>query len=168
MSLRSIAYSSGYSAKNGTGRHSILIITSKQSNALDENKNTDDGNDKADLLRFKDRGGKLILYAGWADPLIPPPATINYFNAITKTMFGSLSPESVKKTQEFARLFMAPGMWHCGTSIAPGPGPNSFGGMLQQPAPKFYPEHDLLSALTQWIEHDVAPISVIATKYNRP
>ena len=53
MSLRSIAYSSGYSAKNGTGRHSILIITSKQSNALDENENTDDGNDKADLLKLK-------------------------------------------------------------------------------------------------------------------
>jgi feruloyl esterase len=134
-------------------------------NALDENKNTDDGNQKADLQKFKDRGGKLILYAGWADPLIPPPVTINYFNAVTQTMFGGLSPEAVKKAQEFARLFMAPGMWHCGMSIAPGPGPNAFGGMLQQPAPKFDPEHNLLSALTQWVENDIAPTSVTATKY---
>ena len=134
-------------------------------NALDENKITDDGNKKAELQKFKDRGGKLILYAGWADPLIPPPVTINYFNAVTKTMFGNLSPEAVRKTQEFTRLFMAPGMWHCGISIAAGPGPNAFGGMLQQPAPTFDPQHDLLSALTQWVEQGVAPSSVIATKY---
>jgi feruloyl esterase len=134
-------------------------------NALDETKITDDGNKKAELQKFKDRGGKLILYAGWADPLIPPPVTINYFNAVTKTMFGNLSPEAVRKTQEFTRLFMAPGMWHCGISIAAGPGPNAFGGMLQQPAPTFDPQHDLLSALTQWVEQGVAPSSVIATKY---
>jgi feruloyl esterase len=60
---------------------------------------------------------------------------------------------------------MAPGMWHCGISIVPGPGPNSFGGMLQQPAPTFDPQHDLLSALTEWVEHGVPPTSVIATKY---
>jgi feruloyl esterase len=134
-------------------------------NALDESKIADDGNKRADLQKFKDRGGKLILYSGWADPLIPPPVTINYFNAVTKTMFGDLSPEAVRKTQEFTRLFMAPGMWHCGVSIAPGPGPNAFGGVLQQPAPTFDPQHDLLSTLTQWVEQDIAPTSVIATKY---
>jgi feruloyl esterase len=147
------------------GVEAVDTVLAGDLNALDENKITDDGNKKADLKKFKDRGGKLILYAGWADPLIPPPATINYFNAVTKTMFGDLSPEAVRKTQEFTRLFMAPGMWHCGMSIAPGPGPNAFGGMLQQRAPTFDPQHDLLSALTQWVEQGVAPTSLIATKY---
>lgn len=95
-----------------------------------------------DLSTFKDRGGKLILYSGWADPLIPPQTTINYYNAVTQTMFDGLSPESVEKAQGFARLFMAPGMWHCGFSNAgirpdlpkaAGPGANALGGMLQEP-----------------------------------
>src|SRR6185436_3670594 len=80
-------------------------------------------------------------------------------------MFGDLSPKNVEDAQGFARLFMAPGMWHCGMSLAAGPGPNSFGGMFQQPAPSFDPQHDLLSALVQWVENDKAPTSVIATKY---
>jgi feruloyl esterase len=129
-----------------------------------------------DLTRFKNHGGKLILSSGWADPLIPPQTTINYYNAVTRTMFGSLSPEAVEKTQGFARLFMAPGMWHCGMSNrglradlnlpnAAGPGPNAFGGMFQEPLSSFDPEHDLLSALVRWVEKDKAPTSVIATKY---
>ncbi len=119
-----------------------------------------------DLRAFDGRGGKLILYHGWADPLIPSPSTINYFNALAETVIGSKSPGALKQAQRFARVFMAPGMWHCGASIGPGPGPSSFGGMIQQPAPSFDPQHDLLSALTQWVEHGVAPTSVIATKYN--
>jgi feruloyl esterase len=119
-----------------------------------------------DLRPFAGRGGKLILYHGWADPLIPSPSTINYFNALAQTMVASQSPGAFKQIQGFARVFMAPGMWHCGASIGPGPGPSSFGGMIQQPAPSFDPQHDLLSALTQWVEKGVAPNSVIATKYN--
>jgi feruloyl esterase len=38
--------------------------------------------------------------------------------------------------------------------------------MIQQQAPSFDPQHDLLAALTQWVEKGVAPNSVIATKYN--
>ena len=128
--------------------------------ALDLNANS------TDLWRFKNHGGKLILYSGWADPMIPSPLTINYFNAVTQTMFGSLSAGALIETQKFARLFMAPGMWHCGMSIAAGPGPNSFGGMIQQPASSFDAQHDLLSALTLWVEKGVPPTQVIATKYN--
>jgi Tannase and feruloyl esterase len=125
-----------------------------------------------DLSRFRKHGGKLILYSGWADPLIPPQTTINYYNAVIRTMFGNLSAENVEKAQGFARLFMAPGMWHCGTSNAgvpgpnaAGPGPNAFGGMFQEPLSSFDPQHDLLSALAQWVEKDQPPTSVIATKY---
>jgi feruloyl esterase len=103
---------------------------------------------------------KLILYAGGADPLIPSPSTINYFNALAQTTFGAVSVGTIKQTQQFARLFMAPGMWHCQAA----PGPNSFGGMIQQPVP-FDPQHDILNAFTQWVEKGIAPTSVIATKY---
>jgi feruloyl esterase len=115
-----------------------------------------------DLRPFAGRGGKLILYHGWADTLIPSGSTINYFNALATTMVGSQSAGAIRQTQQFARVFMAPGMWHC----KDGPGPNSFGGMIQQQAPSFDPQHDLLAALTQWVERGVAPNSVIATKYN--
>jgi hypothetical protein len=119
-----------------------------------------------DLTSFNKRGGKLILYHGWADPLIPAIDTVDYFNDVTKTMFGSVSDQTMAQTQNFARLYMAPGVWHCGGSAGAGPGPSSFGGMIQQPAPTFDPQHDLLSALTQWVEKGTAPGSVIATKYN--
>ncbi len=118
-----------------------------------------------DLSQFNKHGGKLILYAGWADPLIPSPSTINYFNDVTQTMYGNISSASIEKAQNFMRLYMAPGMWHCGASTAAGPGPNSFGGMIQQPTPSYDPQHNLLAALTQWAEKGVAPGPVIATKY---
>ncbi|HLH92312.1 MAG TPA: tannase/feruloyl esterase family alpha/beta hydrolase [Xanthobacteraceae bacterium] len=114
-----------------------------------------------DLRPFLANGGKLIIYAGFADPLIPSQGTINYYNAVIENTIGGHSRQSLERTQQFARLFMAPGMWHC----KDGPGPNAFGGPIQQQAPSYDPKYDLLSALTQWVEKGVAPASVIATKY---
>ena len=65
-----------------------------------------------DLRAFKAHGGKLLLYHGWADNLIPPQNTINYYSSVLEAMPG--------KQDDFIRLFMAPGMFHCGG----GPGPN--------------------------------------------
>ena len=59
------------------------------------------------------RGGKLILYHGWADPAISPYGTLAYYQAVLDTMGG------LEKTQEFARLFMVPGMYHCSGGNAP-------------------------------------------------
>ena len=114
-----------------------------------------------DLRPFALKGGKLILYHGFADPLIPSQTTINYYQALVQTMTGGRSAQSLAQTQQFARLFMAPGMWHCQA----GPGPNAFGGPIQQQAPSYDPKYDLLSGLTQWVERGTAPSSVIATKY---
>src|ERR1700730_8980122 len=114
-----------------------------------------------DLRPFAAKGGKLILYHGFADPLIPSQTTINYYNALVQTMTGGTSAKSVAQTQQFARLFMAPGMWHC----KDGPGPNAFGGSIQQQAPSYDPKYDLLSGLTQWVGRGIPPPSVIATKY---
>jgi len=115
-----------------------------------------------DLRTFAGRGGKLVMYAGWADPLIPSQSSINYYNALVASFGGTHAASALKKTQGFARLFMAPGMWHC----KEGPGPSSFGGVIAQPAPSYDAQYDLLTSLTQWVEQGVAPTSVIATKYN--
>ena len=55
---------------------------------------------------------------------------------------AGLSAQAIAKTKAFARLFMAPGMWHC----KDGPGPNSFGGAIQEQAPSYDPKYDLLVA----------------------
>ena len=91
-----------------------------------------------DLTPFKKRGGKLLMYTGWADPVVPPQDTVAYYDAVVKTMGG------LEKTREFYRFFLAPGMGHC----AGGPGPNQF---------------DTLTALEQWVERGVAPEKMIAS-----
>jgi feruloyl esterase len=110
-----------------------------------------------DVTKFHDRGGKLILFQGWADPIVPIGQTIDFYNGLTSKFCGE------EKTQEFARLFMAPGMGHCGF----GTGPNRFDsaafGGAQPPA--LDPEHDMFTALQHWVEDGVAPAQVIATKF---
>ena len=91
-----------------------------------------------DLSPFKKSGGKLIMYAGWMDPVVPPQDNIAYYEAVAKKMGG------YDKTRDFFRLFVAPGMGHC----AGGPGPNQF---------------DALGALEQWVEKGVAPETLIAS-----
>ena len=71
------------------------------------------GTDNPNLSAFRDRGGKLILWHGWADPLIYAEGTIDYYTRVQQEMGGP------QKTSSFARLFMAPGVGHC----AGGPGP---------------------------------------------
>ena len=107
-----------------------------------------------DLRPFKSHGGKLIQYVGWGDTAISPQNDINYFNAVTQELGGH------EDTREFYRLFMVPGMAHCGG----GPGPNAFGQGVNGPNPSD-PADDILSALDRWVEHRVAPDKIIATKY---
>ena len=93
-----------------------------------------------DLTRFQARGGKLILYHGWADPLIPPRGTLDYYTRLQDNMGGA------DATRQFARLFMFPGMFHC-----------SGGG----PAPA---TSDLILDLVSWVERGQAPDQVIGTR----
>jgi Tannase and feruloyl esterase len=105
-----------------------------------------------DLTPFMKRGGKLILYHGWSDAAISPLNTIDYYQSVEAKM-------GQKETSSFTRLFMAPGMQHCGG----GPGPSVFG---QDPSdPTVDADHNLYTALEQWVEKGAAPSSVIATKY---
>jgi feruloyl esterase len=91
-----------------------------------------------DLSAFKKRGGKLIMYAGWMDPVVPPQDNAAYYEAVAKTMGG------YDKTRDFFRFYAAPGMGHC----SGGPGPNQI---------------DALTALEQWVEKGVAPDTLLAT-----
>ncbi len=106
-----------------------------------------------DLSTLASHGHKILMYQGYADPLIPSATAIDYYNAV-----AAADPN----VQNYLRLFMAPGVWHCGG----GPGPNAFGNLygLQPPRPLERADA-VLGALLDWVELGVAPTSVIATKY---
>jgi hypothetical protein len=104
-----------------------------------------------DLKKFKDRGGKLILYHGWSDAAIPPVNTINYYHSVVSKM-------GMKNVNAFVRVFMVPGMQHCGG----GPGPTEFG---ETAVIGGDPQHDIGAALERWVEQGTAPEQLIATKY---
>ena len=103
------------------------------------------------LKAFKARGGKLILYHGWSDAALPPVNTINYFQSVASKM-GQRDAGSV------IRLFMVPGMQHCGA----GPGPNSFGAVVT--SGQSDAQHDMSVALERWVEEGIAPNQIIASK----
>jgi hypothetical protein len=105
-----------------------------------------------DLAPFAHRGGKLILYHGWSDAAIPPLSTVNYYKRVVARLGRA-------ETNNFVRLYMVPGMQHCGG----GPGPSSFG-----EGGRFRPSdaaHNVSLALEEWVERGVAPNKIIATKY---
>ena len=66
-----------------------------------------------DLSAFKARGGKLVMYTGWVDPILPAEDVLHYYDAVVRTTGG------LQKTREFFRLFMAPGygalQWRSGS-----------------------------------------------------
>jgi hypothetical protein len=104
-----------------------------------------------DLSQFRKRGGKLILYHGWNDPAIPALNTVNYYEEVIAKMGKS-------KADSFTRLYMVPGMQHCGG----GPGPENFGEALDATATD--PQHNIRITLEDWVEKGTAPSSFIVSK----
>jgi feruloyl esterase len=97
-----------------------------------------------DLKKFNAKGGRMIIYQGWADPTVTPLRTIEYYESVIKEMGG------LEKTRLFCRLYMVPGMAHC--NAPPGVGPDQF---------------DLLKPLEDWVEKGIAPEQIVASQTDK-
>jgi hypothetical protein len=100
------------------------------------------GTDDPDLTAFRDRGGKIIVYHGLADQLIPADGTIEYYKRVQTRMGGA------EKTAQFARLFLAPGVDHGFR----GPGPTPTGQN---------------EAIIRWVEQGQAPERLVGERRDR-
>ena len=111
-----------------------------------------------DLRTFRAHGGKLIQYHGWADAAISPYSSLEYYEQVRQFHAKYPDPRNSSSTvPDFYRLFMVPGMGHCGGGIGPnnfGNGSNRFNGD---------PERDILTALERWVEQGVAPNHLIGS-----
>ncbi|TVY81199.1 putative feruloyl esterase [Lachnellula suecica] len=88
-----------------------------------------------DLSGFRDAGGKLLSWHGLADSLIYPNGTVLYRQEVDALMGGT------EAVSEFYRLFLAPGVNHCGGGYGPVP-------------------TDPLGALVAWVENGTVPETI--------
>ena len=93
-----------------------------------------------DLNAFRNRGGKVLMYHGWSDPVVPPMGSVDYRKAVVQTI-------GQQQTNDTLRLFMAPGMEHC----IGGTGPFLF---------------DAYTVLEAWVEQGIAPERIVAAQVN--
>jgi feruloyl esterase len=92
-----------------------------------------------DLTKFVGHGGKLLIYHGWSDPGIPPYNAVNYYESVLKVT------RDKKAVRDSVRLFMIPGMGHCGG----GDGTSTF---------------DMAAAVDAWVQTKAAPSEIPASK----
>jgi feruloyl esterase len=90
-----------------------------------------------DLSRFQRRGGKILMYFGWADPALNPLMGVEYYEQVAQRMGAG--------TNGFFRLFMVPGMFHCNGGV----GADTF---------------DKLGQLSDWVEHGTVPDAIPASR----
>jgi feruloyl esterase len=99
-----------------------------------------------DLHAFAARGGKLILYHGWADQTIPPWSTLDYYAAVERTSGG------FRASQSFSRLYMIPGVSHC----------------LFAPDQRGINLADFLTPLISWVQNGIPPGTIEADTFSLP
>jgi len=92
---------------------------------------------EADLNAFRARGGRLLMYYGWADPALTPLMGVNYYERVLETM----GPQ----TPDFFRLFMLPGVLHCTGGLGPD-------------------RVDTVTPLVAWVERKAAPDRLVAAR----
>jgi hypothetical protein len=100
------------------------------------------GTDDPNLTRFRDHGGKVIIYHGTADQLIPAAGSIDYYKRVQQRMGGE------KETAKFARLFLVPGVDH------------GFNGAGAKPT-------GVNEALIRWVEDGKAHEKILAEKRDK-
>jgi Tannase and feruloyl esterase len=108
------------------------------------------GSDDPDLTAFAARGGRLVMWHGTSDSLIPPQGSVHYYEALSKNAGG------YAEAQTFARLYLAPGFDHCFLPGQPGTHPPFPGGVGD-------PGNGLMEVLQTWLEGKQIPDDVPAT-----
>jgi tannase/feruloyl esterase len=91
-----------------------------------------------DLTAFRSRGGKILMYFGWADPALNPLMGVQYYEQVNQRMGSSAS--------DFFRLYMVPGMFHCGGGV----GTSVF---------------DAFTPLVEWVEKVTVPSAIRAERH---
>lgn len=116
------------------------VVGDRALDVFDSRTEAGDGDNPQHLESFIHRGGKLIMFHGLSDPALPPFRTMKFYEDLAGTQGG------YNEAQKSVRLFMVPGMQHCGG----GPGPNFF---------------DTLTALENWREKSTPPDGIVAAHY---
>jgi hypothetical protein len=94
-----------------------------------------------DLRPLKQRGGKIIHYHGWADPMLVAYMSIDYYESVLERL-------GAKETKDFYRLFLIPGMFHCGGGVGCG-------------------TVDWLTPMVDWVEKGIAPGKLVGAKVEK-
>lgn len=116
-----------------------------------------------DLSRFRSRGGKLIMFMGWNDPVGSAYDAIEYYDSVVALGAGKDTTAKLADTQKFARLYVVPGMGH----TAGGPGATHFSNATRDSAPPVEDSrHDMGLALYEWVEQGKAPEELIGTHFS--
>lgn len=130
--------------------------------------------DRYDISAFKSRGGKIILYHGLADGLVPTKGTELYYNRTIRAFGGDLTTLSgLRNTTEFFKLFLVPGLQHCWSSPTGVDAPWNLGGAFQAgvmgsglysvPGFEGNEKYDALVALQKWREEGREVKQLVAT-----
>jgi len=119
-------------------------FTAREFRALNQLGNAIYNANDPDLRAFAARGGKLIMYHGWADQAIPPWSTLDYYAAVERAAGG------FRASQAFSRLYMIPGAYHC----------------LYSPDGRYDNLADFLTPLIAWVQRGIAPGSVQADTWD--
>ncbi|QRW22252.1 feruloyl esterase B [Rhizoctonia solani] len=154
-----------YQVLNKTSKSTLSINETELQALLTMADETNPGDIDAmnpDLTQFFSRGGKLMQFHGFGDPLIPAGSSLVYYEKV-RSFFNHTD------LSDSYNLFMVPGMAHC----RDGPGANAFGASSQRDASlggagqslKFDPEHDMILATIDWVENGRKPRSIVTTRW---
>ena len=99
------------------------------------------GSDNPNLSAFRNAGGKILTWQGWADQLIMSQGSTSYYETVTQVMAGG----DYSQIQPWYRHFMAPGVGHCGGGSGPQP-------------------QNLFGTLVSWVETGVAPTTILSSR----
>ncbi|HTC43708.1 MAG TPA: DUF6351 family protein [Steroidobacteraceae bacterium] len=132
--------SGGTAPEGGMPTGSAMDVEAEAAIAHDGREMAGDTDAWTNLSSFTQHGGKLIFYHGVSDPWFSALETVRYYERL-----GTDAPAGSGPVTDWSRLFLVPGMGHCGGGVAT------------------LDHFDMLSAIVAWVEQGQAPAQVIAT-----